>query len=508
MGLPIATTQFDGACAMRNLVKVGVCLLVSIGVCGSGFADTCPEVCGLPQTGQSECSDVAGATIPCGGTGQDGAYKAGVSISPRFTVNGDGTVTDNLTNLIWLHDSDCFGNRYWQTALDDANGLASGDCGLTDGSVAGDWRLPNARELQSLTDYGEVNPALPADQPFFNTTGLRWASTTRVEDPEYAILMHLDDGWLSTFVSKLTDVGAVWPVRGGLEDCSAGGLCGVAKTGQSDCWNSFGMPIPCAGTGQDGEYQAGVEVYPRFMYNGDGTVTDQLTGLTWLIMFRCLYAQWPDALDWANNLSNGDCELSDGSVPGDWRLPNINELFSLVDFGEFNPALPPNHPFESAVGHFATSYSSTSSGSGAWDVGLSTGYITRLPKSFGSPLWAVKGGFCEGPTRIAEIFLSKTSPTDIELTWDAFDDADSWDVLGGSLTDLHLSNGNFAEATNRCLSDGQSATTCRLPRSEPGPSEFYLVRPSNCGLNGSVNSDGPWQIEGRDLEVGFSGVCN
>ena len=90
--------------------------------------------------------------IDCAGTGQDGEYQAGVSVDPRFTDNGDGTVTDNLTGLIWLKDADCFGSRNWTNALSDANTLADGSCGLTDGSVAGDWRLPNVRELQSLID--------------------------------------------------------------------------------------------------------------------------------------------------------------------------------------------------------------------------------------------------------------------------------------------------------------------------------------------------------------------
>ena len=46
--------------------------------------------------------------------------------NPRFTDNSDGTVTDNLTGLIWLKDANCFGDRTWISALSDANGLASG----------------------------------------------------------------------------------------------------------------------------------------------------------------------------------------------------------------------------------------------------------------------------------------------------------------------------------------------------------------------------------------------
>ncbi len=57
---------------------------------------------------------------------------------PRFTVNNpDGTVTDNLTGLIWLQDANCFEARTWAEALDDANTLNGGECSLTDGSAEG-----------------------------------------------------------------------------------------------------------------------------------------------------------------------------------------------------------------------------------------------------------------------------------------------------------------------------------------------------------------------------------
>ena len=56
----------------------------------------------LPRTGQKLCYDTAGAVIDCAGTGQDGEIQAGVAWpDPRFTDNGDGTVTDNVTGLMW-----------------------------------------------------------------------------------------------------------------------------------------------------------------------------------------------------------------------------------------------------------------------------------------------------------------------------------------------------------------------------------------------------------------------
>ena len=161
---------------------------------------------GVPKTGQTTSY----------ATGDDGDLEMGVEWpSPRFTDNEDGTVTDNLTGLIWLENADCFGPRDWWTALSDANGLASGSCELTDGSSAGDWRLPNVREMLSLIDYGVYDGlVLPDGHPF---TGVQssyyWSSTTTAYDTSDAWLVHLYRG-LVDYVFK-TDAWHVWPVRGG-----------------------------------------------------------------------------------------------------------------------------------------------------------------------------------------------------------------------------------------------------------------------------------------------------
>jgi len=90
------------------------------------------------------------------------------SASPVFTDNGNGTVTDNRTCLIWLQDASCAdlpgtdtnGKANWDTAKTAASSLANGTCGLTDGSQAGDWHLPTIQELQSLVHYGYYSPAM------------------------------------------------------------------------------------------------------------------------------------------------------------------------------------------------------------------------------------------------------------------------------------------------------------------------------------------------------------
>lgn len=171
----------------------------------------------VEDTGQQECWDVAGMLIDCSGTGQDGELQAGVDWpAPRFTDNGDGTVTDNLTGLIWLQEAECFSAIAWDLALAAANNLADAACGLTDGSIAGDWRLPNIKELLSLVDYGEFNPALPSAHPFTNVQrggSPYWTSTTAVGGVADAWALNLNNG-NDGLVNK-TVIGFVWPLRGG-----------------------------------------------------------------------------------------------------------------------------------------------------------------------------------------------------------------------------------------------------------------------------------------------------
>jgi Protein of unknown function (DUF1566) len=162
----------------------------------------------VPQTGQTLSY----------AEGDDGDIQAGVAWPvPRFTDNGNGTVTDNLTGLIWLKQASCstISPADWLTALAHDNGLAHGQCGLTDGSHAGDWRIPNIKELQSLVDLGHFSPALPGGHPFLGVQSEnRWWSTTYAGNPDNA-------AWnvylLSGYTAGLVKSGAylVWPVRGG-----------------------------------------------------------------------------------------------------------------------------------------------------------------------------------------------------------------------------------------------------------------------------------------------------
>ncbi len=114
------------------------------------------EITGTASGGSGAAVEKTGQTTSYA-TGDDGDLKTGVVWpSPRFTDNSDGTVTDNLTGLIWLQDADAGdGTETWADALSICNSLAAGQQGLSDGSSAGDWRLPTEKELHSLIDLRE-----------------------------------------------------------------------------------------------------------------------------------------------------------------------------------------------------------------------------------------------------------------------------------------------------------------------------------------------------------------
>jgi hypothetical protein len=176
----------------------------------------------LPQTGQTGCWDVSGNSIVCAtnplANGQDGKLKKGVAAPvPRFTNNSNGTVTDNQTGLVWLKNANCFGAQSWPDALNSANTLVgnSTQCSLSDGSVAGDWRLPNITELESLVDLQNTNPALPSGHPFDDvlTPTYWWSSTTASDAPGSAFVVLIGTARVYSGPKNITSLKATWPVR-------------------------------------------------------------------------------------------------------------------------------------------------------------------------------------------------------------------------------------------------------------------------------------------------------
>ena len=278
----------------------------------------------LAATGQ-QVSSVAG---------DDGSLKKGVpwNGATRFTDNQDGTVTDTLTGLMWLKDAGCLGSDVWSRALTAVNQLAAGSCGLSDQSVAGDWRLPNINELESLIDVSAANPAISAGNPFANVSGgIYWSSTSYyggAGGSDKAWTIRLSDGrYMNDTTSnvKASATNVIWAVKGA-------GTSGAVRL------MSTGFHIPYS-AGDDGTVQAGVPmIFPRFIDHHNGTVTDTMTGLVWLKQADCIHGTWSDALTTISSLATGQCGLSDGSTAGQWRMPNRNELESLADRAQTNMA--------------------------------------------------------------------------------------------------------------------------------------------------------------------------
>jgi hypothetical protein len=152
---------------------------------------------GVPKTGQKTTF----------ATGDDGDLQIGVPWPyPRFTDNGNGTVTDNLTGLMWTQNAQQIqGTRNWAQALNECNGLSFAN--------HEDWRLPNVRELQSLVDYGKF-PALPTGHPFsVQLDNWYWSSTTNAFDNGTAWYVAMSNGTVD-FREKI-GYDYVWCVRGG-----------------------------------------------------------------------------------------------------------------------------------------------------------------------------------------------------------------------------------------------------------------------------------------------------
>jgi hypothetical protein len=171
------------------------------------------------RTGQTFCYASDGSNLECAGTGQDGELQKGMVRS--YTDNGDGTITDNATGLMWEAKDQSGGIHDWTGAYTWDQAFSLFIAGLnTPPCFAGhcDWRLPNMNELQSLVDHSVFNPSI---DPLFNancaanTTGnpgctvdgagmtekcsctvynWYWSSTSYVANPSYAWLVEFSTG--------------------------------------------------------------------------------------------------------------------------------------------------------------------------------------------------------------------------------------------------------------------------------------------------------------------------
>ena len=355
----------------------------------------------------------------------DGEVQAGVTWpSPRFTNNGDGTVSDNLTGLMWLKDANCFGLQSWENALttvaDFNSNTATYDCASYDESSPPhtDWRLPNVNELESLTHAGydgndcggslcSSNAEWLNFQDHVNVqTNSYWSSTTDTLFKGEARTVDMADG--SVYREGKSSSFTVWPVRAGQVGSPDHGFpANIWQTGQTNCYDSLGGGISCSNSGQDGDIQAGVPwPSPRFSDNGDGTVRDTLTGLIWLKDANCMETQyagfdndgtagdgrvtWQHALDFVLGVNYSGTYPNCGAGLTNWHLPNRKELLSLHDYAQDNPILPSGYPFTNVNIDFYWS-STTKAGSTniAWRDSLEEGFMLGDFKTAHNYVWPV-----------------------------------------------------------------------------------------------------------------------
>jgi len=405
---------------------VGVSMATAI-IENDDSASPLPNRIKLPVTGQHECYDAERVSIDCANTGQDGEYQVGVTWpEPRFTANPNATISDAFTGLIWVADGKLMITRdigwdtddvddglvTWQHALDYVTKLnAESYLGFND------WRLPNINELRSLTEYGTPHNIPPLYGYGFSNLSGAWSSTTMSTTPENAWRVTMGDGGVLGGAKNSTLYLSVLPVRG--DGASSHGVLPI--TGQTVCYNEPGSIIPCSGTGQDAEFQHGVQ-WPvtRFNTNMDTTIIDNLTGLVWPANANIMASRnpewdtentdgdgavtWQVALDYVTKLNN-EAYLGHS----DWRLSNVNELQSLMN-GQ-NNTINWLYSFGfSQIGtqlfgaNFWTSdtYRPSLITSQAWIVNFGNSYATAInggtmnPTSKDTPVkiyvWPVRGG--------------------------------------------------------------------------------------------------------------------
>jgi hypothetical protein len=173
------------------------------------------------------------------------------------------------------------------------------------------------------------------------------------------------------------------------------GAVALPQTGITTCRDAGGIAIPCPGTGQDGELRAGAAwPAPRFTDNGDGTNVDSLTGLIWAIdagtptSGSCAGG----AKSWQAALNYISCLNSTGYLGRtDWRLPNVNELESLLSLS--NPDSRPWLGTQGFVNVGASYWSSTTNASNtanAWYLGVSNGQPSYTGKTLTLFVWPVR----------------------------------------------------------------------------------------------------------------------
>jgi hypothetical protein len=216
--------------------------------------------------------------------GQDAQYTSNV---PSYTDNGNGTITDNVTGLIWTQELSDY-SMLFSEAQEYAESNITG--GITN------WRIPTLKELWSIRDFSQGWPWLDTD--YFHLVGdgsegaqqHSWSSNAYLVDTEYS-------------KKDVSFVVNDW-------------------TGHIKAMDGKRFVRLVSGD----EY--GIN---EFKDNGDGTVTDVATSLMWAQDDSGKALNWEEALEYAEN--------SEYAGYTDWRLPNVKELQSIVDYSGVFPTI-------------------------------------------------------------------------------------------------------------------------------------------------------------------------
>jgi hypothetical protein len=262
--------------------------------------------------------------------GQDSDYQLH---PPSYSDNSNGTITDNVTGLMWQRE---------YNASEHYDSEAEGYCaGL---SLAGffDWRTPSDFELMTIVDYGSTAPAINATY-FPNTrTEFYWTLT---------------DAKTSTFFTSR------WGV-----DFQAGNL-GTPSTFKKGYTR-------CVRGGQN---------QPRvFKDRGTGTITDMITKLVWQKHDQGATVVWEEAIKLCEELILGGFF--------DWRLPNVKELRSIVDSGTYAPAAFTVYFPGTWTDSYWSSTTYVASPSSAWLVNFWHGEVDASSKGNAFFVRCVRGG--------------------------------------------------------------------------------------------------------------------
>ncbi len=237
--------------------------------------------------------------------GQDASFSGN---QPSYTNNGDGTISDNVTGLMWQQDPE--EKMTWPEAV--ANLEAFNEAGLGGYS---DWRIPTIKELYSLVDFsGLTGMSSSASVPYIDTDYFKFTYGDEAGEARF-----IDSQILSSTIYGSTTLGDMTTVFG--YNFADGRIKGYEIDKDFYCYyvrgnTSYGMNL--------------------FVENGDDTITDLATSLMWSQYDSGYYEAgpvsdgtmtWEEALAWVQ-------EANDSALLGysDWRLPNVKELQSLSDF--------------------------------------------------------------------------------------------------------------------------------------------------------------------------------